>query len=115
LIEFTLSRVALIICGLAVLAAVVMPLQSFYDEKYDRSMEETADKISFILDEFWASEADTLTLRGWEILPSADCFIEIEGHDLVVHMKDGFYRSLMSKSMDRIVIGHGDVVTISKV
>ena len=114
MIEFTMSRVALIICGLAVLAAVVVPLQSFYDERYDRSMENTADKVAFILDEFWASEADTLTIRGWEILPSSDCFIEIEGHNLIVHMKGKSYRSLMMKSMDRTTIGHGDAVTVSK-
>jgi hypothetical protein len=109
-----LSRVALVICGVAILAAVAMPLQSYYDERYDSSMEETADRISYILDEFWASEADTLTIRGWEVLPSSDSFIEIGGHDLTVHMKDKTYRSLMSKAMDEILIGHGDVITISK-
>lgn len=114
MIEFTMSRVALIICGLAVLTAVALPLQSFYDERYDSSMEHTADKVAFILDEFWASEADTLTLRGWEILPSADCFIEIDGHNLTVHMKNKSYRSLMCKSMDKMTIGHGDAVSISK-
>lgn len=114
MIEFTMSRVTLIICGVMVLGAVVIPLQSFYDENYDQSMTDTADHISFILDEFWASDADTLTIRGWEILPSADCSIEIEGHHLTVFQGGGSYRALISKNMDRIVIGHGDVVTISK-
>jgi len=114
LIEFTMSRVILIVCGMAILASVAIPLQSFYDEKYDHSMEDAADRISFVLDEFWASEADTMTLRGWEILPSSDCFVEIEGHDLIVHMKDRSYRSIVSKSMERTVIGHGDIITISK-
>jgi hypothetical protein len=109
-----MSRVILIICGVAILASVAMPIQSLYDEKYDHSMVDAADRLSFILDEFWASEADTMTLRGWEILPSSDGFVEIEGHDLIVHLKDRSYRSLMSKSMERIVIGHGDVITISK-
>jgi len=109
-----MSRVVLIICGVAVLASVMVPLQSFYDEKYDRSMEDAADKMSFILDEFWASEADAMTIRGWEILPSSDSYIEIEGHDITVHLKDRSYRSLIPQSMERTVIGHGDIVTITK-
>ena len=109
-----MSRVVLIVCGLAVLASVMVPLQSFYGEKYDRSMEDSADRLSFILDEFWASEADTMTIRGWEILPSPECFIEMEGHYLTVHLKDKTYRSLMSQSMERAVIGHGDAITIAK-
>jgi len=109
-----MSRITLIICGLAVLAAVAVPLQSFYDERYDSSMADAADHISFILDEFWASEADTLTLRGWEILPSADCSIEIDGHNLTVHLKDRSYRSLISHDIGKIIIGHGSIVTVSK-
>ena len=109
-----MSRVALAVCGVALLASVLVPLQSFYDDRYDHSMEDSADKLSFILDEFWASEADTLTIRGWEILPSSDSFVEIDGHDLTVHVKNKTYRSLISKSLERITIGHGDEVTISK-
>lgn len=109
-----MSRVVLIVCGLAILASVMVPLQSFYDERYDHSMGDAADRLSFILDEFWASEADTVTIRGWEVLPSSDCFIEIEGHDIIVHLKDRSYRSLISHSMEKTIIGHGDAVTITK-
>ena len=114
MIEFTMSRVILIVCGLAILASVLVPLHSFYDERYDHSMIDAADRVSFILDEFWASEADTLTVRGWEILPSSDCFIELDRHNLTVHIGDRSYRSLIGHSMEKIVIGHGDVVTITK-
>lgn len=85
MIEFTLSRVSLIICGVAILAAVLIPVQSMYDNRYDDSVTNIADKTSFILDEFWASEADTMTLRGWEILPSAGSSMEINGHSLIIH------------------------------
>ncbi|MCL1811612.1 MAG: hypothetical protein FWG41_05290 [Methanomassiliicoccaceae archaeon] len=114
MIEFTMSRVTLIVCGIAILAAIMVPLQSVYDERYDRSMEDAADSLSFILDEFWASEADTMTIRGWEVLPSAEGSIEIEGHSLIVHLKNRSYRSLIPHEMERVVIGHGDVVTITK-
>jgi hypothetical protein len=109
-----MSRVALIVCGVAVLAAVMVPLNSIYDERYDRSMDNAADRLSFVLDEFWASEADTIIIRGWEVLPSSDGFIEIDGHNLTVYLKDRSYRSLISNNMERLVIGHGDIVTIAK-
>ncbi|MCL2334040.1 MAG: hypothetical protein FWC52_04535 [Candidatus Methanoplasma sp.] len=114
MIEFTLSRVMLIVCGVAILAAIAVPIQSFYDVSYDSSMEDTADHISFILDEFWASNADTMTIRGWEILPSSDCSIEIEDHKLTVLLGDRTYHAMIAENMDKIVIGYGDVVTISK-
>jgi hypothetical protein len=109
-----MSRVALIICGVALLAAVIVPLQSYYDGNYDKSMEDAADSLTFILDGFWASEADTLTIRGWEILPSSDSYVEIEGHSLTIHLKDKSYRSLISHSMEQTFIGHDDEVTITK-
>ncbi|MCL2509742.1 MAG: hypothetical protein FWF07_01505 [Methanomassiliicoccaceae archaeon] len=114
MIEFTMSRVILIVCGVAVLASVMIPIQSFYGERYDSSMEDAADRLSLILDEFWASEADTVTIRGWEILPSSDCFVEIEGHSLTVHFKERSYRSLVKESMERVVIGHKDMITLTK-
>jgi len=109
-----MSRVILIVCGVAVLASVMIPIQSFYGERYDSSMEDAADRLSLILDEFWASEADTVTIRGWEILPSSDCFVEIEGHSLTVHFKERSYRSLVKESMERVVIGHKDMITLTK-
>ena len=114
MIEFTLSRVALMVCGVAMLAAVLVPLQSVYDSEYDSSMTSAADRLSYVIDEFWASEADTLTIRGWEVLPSADSSVVIEGHFLTVYSKDLSYRSSIKKSMDRVVISHGDEVTIEK-
>ncbi|MDR1404408.1 MAG: hypothetical protein LBJ20_02415 [Candidatus Methanoplasma sp.] len=113
MIEFTLSRVVLIICGAAILGTVFVPIQSLCEYRYDESMSDAADRISFIIDEFWASEADTLTVRGWEILPPGG-YIEIEGHHLAVHAGDVSYRSLISKEMDRVVFGYGDEVSISK-
>lgn len=102
------------VCGIAVIAAVALPLQSFYDERYDLSMEDAADRLSLIIDEFWASEADTMTVRGWEILPSSDCFIEIDGHILTAYVKDKPYRSLISHEMEKTAIGYGDILTITK-
>jgi len=104
----------MIVCGAALLAAVIMPVQSFYDGRYDASMEEAADRLSLVIEEFWVSEADTLILRGWEVLPSADCSVVIEGHSLTLYSKDKSYRSTVSKSVERVVIGHSDEVTMTK-
>jgi hypothetical protein len=109
-----MSRVAVMVCGLAVLAAVTVPMQSFYDDRYQESMTDSADRLSLILDEFWSSEADSMTIRGWEVLPSSESSLEIEGHELIIRTGDCAYRSLMSKSMERVHIGYSDEVTINK-
>lgn len=114
MIEFTFSRVSLMVCGVALLAAILIPVQSMYDDRYDGSMVDVADKASYIIDEFWRSEADTMTLRGWEILPASDSYMEIDGHRLTIHHNNNTYSALISKSMDRRTIGYGDEVTITK-
>lgn len=114
MLEFTLSRVVLVICGIALLGAVLMPVQSMYDSEYDASMNDVADKTSFILDEFRSSQADTLTLRGWDILPSSDSYLEIDGHTLTIYQNDRSYRSAIADSMESITLRYNEEITIVK-
>lgn len=102
------------VCGVALLAAILIPVQSMYDDRYDDSMVSVADKASFIIDEFWNSEADTMTLRGWEILPTPDSHMEIDGHHLTIFHNNNTYSALISKSMDHRTMSYSDEITISK-
>ncbi len=109
-----MSRVATMVCGVILLAAVSVPVISMYDDRYDDSMRETADRTSLMLDRFWTSESDVLTIRGWEILPSPDSSLEIDGNHLTVNNKDGSFSTLIEHRMDAFSIGYNDEVHISK-
>lgn len=109
-----MSRITLVICGVILLAAVSVPMSSIYDEKHDDSIRDAAERTSIMLDHFWDSEADTMTLRGWEILPSSECSLEIDGHNLTVNIKDRSFRTLLSNSMEGITLGYSEEITIEK-
>ena len=70
MIEFTLSRVVMCVCGIALLAAVTGILGAVNDDSENGMMDGLADSVADVLDRFEGSETDELTLRGTELLPS---------------------------------------------
>lgn len=77
MIEFTLSRVSLCVCGVILIASVTGTLNGIYDSEKDAMDEVLADRFAYMLDLFQSSEDDTLILDGSRILP--------EGYSVSVH------------------------------
>ena len=86
MIEFTLSRVTLCVCGVILLVAVTGVVQSVYD--MDRSDEDDhlVQRIGYLLDVFESSEVDELILDGSMILPSE---YQLYVHDGFVELSNG--------------------------
>ena len=80
MIEFTLSRVTLCVCGVILLVSVTAVIQGVYDNDRSEDDDHLVQRIGYILDVFESSDVDELILDGSTILPS--------GYFLVVH--DGF-------------------------
>ncbi|MGI5965020.1 MAG: hypothetical protein ACOX8L_04125 [Candidatus Methanomethylophilaceae archaeon] len=114
MLDFTLSRVALCICGVLLLGAVAAPLTGIYAEKEDGAMAGETDSLAGLLDTFYYSEAETLTLRGWEILPGSDCSLYADGHFVILTSGKGEYRSITECECSDITIGYGDTVTLKR-
>ena len=72
MIEFTLSRVCMCVCGVLMLAAAVGYLGVLEDHREDRADQELADDIASMLDSFQTSKLEELYLEGSSILPSGD-------------------------------------------
>lgn len=85
MIEFTLSRVVLCVCGLAMLATVSGAVGAIYDTDRGDMDGELADRLAHMMDAFESSDNDTIVLDGSRILPNGyamkvhDGFVELIG------------------------------------
>ncbi len=108
-----MSRVVLCVCGVILLGAVCVPLSGIYSSNEDVSMTESADSIAAMIESFYGSEADTMTLRGWDILPSNDCHLEVDGHNVILSNSDNEYLSLISYK-SYFSLSYSEIVTLER-
>lgn len=111
MMEFTLSRVTLCVCGAVLLGAVCVPISGIYSANEDVRMTENADSIADMIDSFWYSSADIMTLRGWDILPSPDCHIEVKGNLIFLHNYKKQYVSYLTYSSD-FTLGYDEEINL---
>ncbi len=114
MLEFTLSRVIAIVCGVILLAAVIVPVADMFDERTDINIVESTDEISNMIDSFWNSKADIMVLRGWDILPSSDCSLELNGHKLTLNCGNKEYTSLIAHPSNTFTISYNEIVKIER-
>lgn len=115
MIEFTLSRVTMLACGIILMSAVVLPVMHGYDSMEDDGMTSLADGVSLMLDSFWDSKADAVCIRGWELLPDPSCSLTIDGPYVTLHKDGREYTSLIGhRSGDRAVISYNDVFEVTR-
>ncbi|MDN5358038.1 MAG: hypothetical protein AB7D42_00200 [Candidatus Methanomethylophilaceae archaeon] len=114
MLEFTMSRVVLCICGVVLLGAVAIPFSGICSSNEDVRMTETADSIAEMIDSFYRSEADTMTLRGWDILPDAGCSMRAEGHVLILENNGKEYRSLIFCESEGFSLSYNGTVALER-
>ncbi len=114
--EFTISRVILCICGMALLVTV-SAYMGWVSEDVDDSMAEAlVYRIASMLDSFASSQSDELMISGWNILPSPEYSLSADGFLLELRGPSGTYRAMTSFEFgfdlsytDSITIGKGSV------
>ena len=79
MMEFTLARVVMIVCGTVLLAAVIPPVATAFDNEESEEVQEQTEMICGMLDSFYRSEADEMTLSLNSILPH-NSSISMDGH-----------------------------------
>jgi len=116
MMEFTLSRVCMSVCGLILLAAIIVPVTGMYESKTVRMESGISDDIADLVDDFYYSEMSVLTISMSDILPSTSSYIEFNGHMVILTTDRGTYKS----GTDVIVVsggipfGYGDIVRFTK-
>ena len=113
MIEFTLSRVCMCMCGVLMLAAAVGYLGMLEDHREDRADQELADGIASMLDSFQTSKLEELYLEGPSILPSGDFRVNVADGLVELSHGDGrFYsKTIYGSSFE---LDHGSSVTLTR-
>ena len=115
MMEFTLTRVVMAICGMLVLAAVIPSVNSLYDSEKSLELQEQTECICRMIDAFDVSETDEMILFLSTILPP-DCSVSMDGHFVTVYDGDTSYRcdTRCQIISDRDSYGRNDCLRFTK-
>ena len=117
MIEFTISRVCMGICGLLLLAAVMVPVTGMYESRTVRMESDSSERIASLIDDFYYSKMEVFTISMGDVLPSTASYVEFDGHLVTLTTERGTYKSGTNIAVsvdDGTVFGHGDILRLSK-
>ena len=107
-----MSRVALIVCGAALLAAVAAPMATITTSDVGSSMDDLAAKDAGILDRFWNSDLDYLVVRGSDLLPGPEYSVTVKGKTLTMSGGEGVTHAAGLAHPGEFTMGYDDVLRI---
>lgn len=90
MIEFTISRVAMCICGMVILGVGICIMDGISDDREREAMQSLSDEISSILDDFWNSDLDRIVLPE-STVPYPGCTLHVS--DNLVTLKYGGHKA----------------------
>ena len=114
MLEFTMSRVSVFICGAILLSLIIIPVSGIYDEKENVEMINMTDTVTNMIDSFWDSEVDIMTIRGWDILPSPNTLLSIEGHIVTVQKDDRSYKGMIKHAANEITLSYNQILKVER-
>lgn len=115
MIEFTMSRMALMICGLVMFSAAAIPAADFIDSGSDTDLYGLAEKDAAVIDAFWQSGADELILHGEAMIPSPGYRLEMDGKLLIIHSPEGReYTAPVKYDCGSFTLGYGEERILQK-
>ncbi len=115
MMEYTLARVALIMCGAIMLAAVVPPVTSLFENEERADMQEQAENISSMFDRFYESGADDMILPMNSILPR-NSSLTVKGYLVTLTSDENEYKSGTYHPMtsDKDVYDSNDSILVTR-
>ena len=91
MMEYTMARVAMVMCGVILLAAVMPPIASMYDGGESAVMQDQSETLCRMLDSFHDSEAEEMTICLQTVLPQ-DSSVVMDGYFVTIIDDDNEYR-----------------------
>ena len=114
MIEFVLSRVTLMACGMGLLIVAVAVIDAVHEDTIEEMEEDLADDIARLLDSIDGDDPITLTLHGSDILPDHHHSLKVHDHVVEVTNGEDMMRAVTSSEME-FELEYGEVITISSV
>ncbi len=113
MIEFAISRIILCICGVILLVSA-SGFMDIYKEQTESDMNEyLAEDIAEMLDSFWDSKTQKLSLDGSRILPSPEHALEVKSHTVTLKYKDHSVTKGTRFGLD-FELDYGEIVSVAK-
>ena len=115
MMEFTLSRVILCVAGVMLLGALLIPVMDMFEERDDVSYQNQADNIASMIDTFYTSNVDEMTVNLDKILPQG-CEIGFKDHVLTLYHNEKMFESLIDAraETDSESYGRGSIISMTK-
>ena len=115
MMEYTMARMALAVCGVIMLAAVVPPVTTLFNSEESADMQYQTENICKMLDTFYDSAADDMILSMNTILPQSSS-LKIENRLITLIDDDKEYRAYTEYPViaDKNVYMKNDCVSITK-
>jgi hypothetical protein len=105
------------LCGLILLAAVIVPVTGMYESQAAVKETDISDSLSSMVDDFYYSKMETFVVSMSEILPNASSYLELNGHLVTLTTERGVYRSGTNVPMiveKNTLFGYGDILRLSR-
>ena len=112
--EFTLSRVCMGVCGLIVLAAVMIPVTGMFEDSSDADIQSLTDGAGRMLETFERSGADVMTISLRDVLPGHSFSMRMERGMLMITEKEKEYRTSIPWKVETEWYQYEDVIEIKK-
>jgi len=91
MMEFTLSRVCLSVCGLVLLAAIIVPVTGMFESKTMNMESDIPDGIGSLIDDFYYSEMEVFTVSMADVLPNTSSYVEFSRYHITLTTERGTY------------------------
>ena len=112
--EFTLSRVCMGVCGLIVLATVMLPVTGMFEDSSDADIQSLTNDTGRMLETFERSGADAMTISLRDILPNRSCSMRMERGMMIIAENEKEYRTSAPWTVETERYQYEDVIEIRK-
>jgi hypothetical protein len=104
------------ICGLLLLASVVIPVTGMYESQTADMEADIAGNLASLIDDFSRSDMDVFTVSMSDILPSVSSYVEFGERVITLTTERGVYRSgtYVTITTNGCAFGYGDILRLSK-
>jgi len=115
MMEFTLSRVCMSVCGLILLSVVMIPVTGMFEDSSDSDVQDLADNTGRMLETFERSGADVMFLEMKDILPDHSYSLRMENGMIIITEKGKEFRTSIPWNLDTAAYQYEDVIEIRKI
>lgn len=113
MMELTLSRVTMMVCGVILLAAVVSPVSVMLNPETDDRMQAIADGVARMVDAFDRSGVDELTVELNNVIPLGTN-IMFDGNIITLEFDDKSKRSHCRTTMEHAEFSSEDTICLTR-